>query len=178
MHAEYREEPMSVRSVGPVGDSAAHRNGPMLVPGETCWRSAPADRYAVIVDGADYLRHIKSAMLSAQHRIVVIGWDLDYRTAFERGETTTLDGPNHLGPFLHWLLWRRPELNVYLLKSNLRLLPAFDGFWFGVAPVSLLNQFTSSRLHFAVDGAHPPVPSITRRSWSSTMQWRSAAAST
>ena len=45
--------------------------------------------------------------------------------------------------------------NVYLLKSNLRLLPAFDGFWFGVAPVSLLNQFTSARMHFAVDGAHP-----------------------
>ena len=50
-------------------------------------------------------------------------------------DETTLEGPNHLGPFLHWLLWKRPELNVYLLKSNLRLLPAFDGFWFGVAPV-------------------------------------------
>ena len=126
----------------------------LIVPGETCWRSAPATRYARIVDGADYLRHVKSAMLSARHRIVVIGWDLDYRTEFERGDTT-IEGPNHLGPFLHWLLWKRPDLNVYLLKSNLRLLPAFDGFWFGIAPVSLLNQFTSSRLHFAVDGVHP-----------------------
>lgn len=126
----------------------------MLVPGDTCWDSAQARRYAVIVDGADYLRHVKAAMLSARHRIVIIGWDLDYRTAFERG-TTTMEGPNRLGPFLHWLLWQRPELNVYLLKSNLRLLPAFDGFWFGVAPVSLLNQFTSSRMHFAVDGVHP-----------------------
>ena len=66
-----------------------------------------------------------------------------------------MEGPNHLGPFLHWLLWKRSELNVYLLKSNLRLLSAFDGFWFGVAPVSLLNQFTSARIHFAVDGVHP-----------------------
>ncbi len=146
---------MSVRSGEPVGDNTGQRNEPLLVPGETCWRSAPADRYAAIVDGADYLRHVKSAMLNAHHRIVIIGWDLDYRTAFERGETTTLDGPNHLGPFLHWLLWKRRELNVYLLKSNLRLLPAFDGFWFGVAPVSLLNQFTSARMHFAVDGVHP-----------------------
>ena len=145
---------MSVRSDEPVGDSTGQPNESLLVPGETCWRSAPANRYAAIVDGADYLRHVKSAMLSAHHRIVIIGWDLDYRTAFERGETT-LDGPNHLGPFLHWLLWKRRELNVYLLKSNLRLLPAFDGFWFGVAPVSLLNQFTSSRMHFAVDGVHP-----------------------
>lgn len=145
---------MSVRTDGPVGDSTDRRSEPLIVPGETCWRSAPADRYAAIVDGADYLRHVKAAMLDARHRIVIIGWDLDYRTAFERGETT-LDGPNNLGPFLHWLLWKRGELNVYLLKSNLRLLPAFDGFWFGVAPVSLLNQFTSSRMHFAVDGVHP-----------------------
>ncbi|BBZ27470.1 phospholipase D/transphosphatidylase [Mycolicibacterium madagascariense] len=128
--------------------------GPLLVPGQTCWGSAQAHRYAVIVDGADYLRHVKATMLSARRRIVIIGWDLDYRTAFERG-TTTLEGPNRLGPFLHWLLWKRPELEVYLLKSNLRLLPAFDGFWFGVAPVSLLNQFTSPRMHFAVDGVHP-----------------------
>ena len=78
-------------------------NFQLIVPGKTCWRSAPADRYAVIVDGADYLWHVKAAMLNARHRIVVIGWDLDYRTAFERGETT-LEGPNNLGPFLHWLL--------------------------------------------------------------------------
>ena len=145
---------MSVGTDGPVGDSTDNANESLIVPGETCWRSAPADRYAPIIDGADYLRHVKAAMLNAHHRIVIIGWDLDYRTAFERDETT-LEGPNHLGPFLHWLLRKRPELNVYLLKSNLRLLPAFDGFWFGVAPVSLLNRFTSARMHFAVDGVHP-----------------------
>ncbi|MEO7078691.1 MAG: phospholipase D-like domain-containing protein [Rhodococcus sp. (in: high G+C Gram-positive bacteria)] len=138
----------------PVGDSTDQRRESLIVPGTTCWRSAPANRYAPIVDGADYLRHVKGAMLNAHHRIVVIGWDLDYRTAFERGETT-MEGPNNLGPFLRWLLWKRQELDVYLLKSNLRLLPAFDGMWFGVAPVSLVNQFTSARMHFAVDGVHP-----------------------
>jgi phosphatidylserine/phosphatidylglycerophosphate/cardiolipin synthase-like enzyme len=145
---------MPVRTDEPVGDGMDRHDESLLVPGKTCWRAAPANRYAAIVDGADYLRHVKAAMLNAQHRIVIIGWDLDYRTAFERGETT-LEGPNHLGLFLHWLLWQRRELNVYLLKSNLRLLPAFDGFWFGVAPVSLLNRFTSARMHFAVDGVHP-----------------------
>ena len=145
---------MPVRTGDPVGDGTQQRDESLLVPGTTCWRSAPANQYAAIVDGADYLRHVKAAMLNAQHRIVIIGWDLDYRTAFERGETT-LEGPNQLGPFLHWMLWKRRELNVYLLKSNLRLLPAFDGFWFGVAPVTLLNQFTSARMHFAVDGVHP-----------------------
>ncbi|AEV72361.1 phosphatidylserine/phosphatidylglycerophosphate/cardiolipin synthase [Mycolicibacterium rhodesiae NBB3] len=127
----------------------------ILRPGETCWRTARADRFSRIVDGADYLAHVKAAMLRARHRIMLIGWDFDYRTAFE-ADRGSLPGPNHLGPFLHWVIWRRHDLQVYLLKSNLRLLPAFDGFWFGIAPVGLLNGITSSRMHFAVDGAHPP----------------------
>ncbi|AFM15484.1 phosphatidylserine/phosphatidylglycerophosphate/cardiolipin synthase [Mycolicibacterium chubuense NBB4] len=126
----------------------------LLTPGETCWRTAHAERFSHLIDGADYLYHVKSAMLGARRRIMIIGWDLDYRTAFE-APGPSLAGPNHLGPFLHWLVWRRPDLEVYLLKSNLRLLPAFDGFWFGVTPVTLVNRITSPRMHFAVDGAHP-----------------------
>jgi phosphatidylserine/phosphatidylglycerophosphate/cardiolipin synthase-like enzyme len=53
------------------------------------------------------------------------------------------------------MLWKRPSLDIYLLRSNLRLLPAFDGIWYGVTPVSLVNQISSKRMHFAVDGAHP-----------------------
>src|SRR5687767_6656892 len=78
----------------------------VLVPGLTCWRTAHADRFTPIVDGADYLFHVKAAMLRAERRIILIGWDLDYRTAFEQG-TPRLAGPNHLGLFLHWLLWDR-----------------------------------------------------------------------
>ncbi|WP_179466618.1 phospholipase D-like domain-containing protein [Mycolicibacterium vinylchloridicum] len=129
-------------------------DGRLLVPGQTCWRTAVATKFAPVIDGADYLAHVKTAMLHARRRVMIIGWDLDSRMTFEAGEST-LAGPNHLGLFLHWLLWGRPELKVYLLKSNLRLLPAFDGFWFGVTPVELVNQMTSRRLRLAVDGAHP-----------------------
>ena len=147
-------ETTSTTGAAPPGDRDHEDVGPILVPGETCWRTAHADRFGRIVDGADYLRHVKSAMLGASRRIMIIGWDLDYRTPFEAGDAE-LPGPNHLGPFLHWLVWQRPDIEVYLLKSNLRLLAAFDGFWFGVAPVTLVNRITSSRMHFAVDGAHP-----------------------
>ena len=41
------------------------------------------------------------------------------------------------------------------MKSNLRLLPAFDGIWFGLTPVSVVNQISSKRMHFAIDGARP-----------------------
>ena len=113
----------------------------LLIPGQTCWRIARADRFACIVDAADYFNHVKTAMLRAQHRIMLVGWDLDARMTFERGDKT-LPGPNQLGAFLYWMLWKRPNLEVYLLKSNLRLLPAFDGIWFGLTPVSFVNQFT------------------------------------
>jgi phosphatidylserine/phosphatidylglycerophosphate/cardiolipin synthase-like enzyme len=130
------------------------RNDRLLTPGQTCWRIARADQFACIIDAADYFKHVKAAMLRAQQRIMLIGWDFDARTTFERG-VRTLPGPNQLGAFLHWMLWKRPGLEVYLLKSNLRLLPAFDGIWFGLTPVALLNQISSKRMHFAVDGSHP-----------------------
>ncbi|BCP11649.1 MULTISPECIES: phospholipase D-like domain-containing protein [Mycobacterium avium complex (MAC)] len=126
----------------------------LLSPGQTCWRTARADKFAPIVDAADYFKHVKAAMLRARHRIMLIGWDFDSRVTFERGRKT-LPGPNQLGTFLYWMLWKRPGLDIYLLKSNLRLLPAFDGLWYGLAPVSLVNQISSKRMHFAIDGAHP-----------------------
>jgi phosphatidylserine/phosphatidylglycerophosphate/cardiolipin synthase-like enzyme len=126
----------------------------LLTPGQTCWRVARADQFACIIDAADYFRHVKSAMLRAQQRIVLIGWDFDARMTFERG-AKTLPGPNQLSAFLFWLLWKRPDLEVYLLRSNLRLLPAFDSIWFGLTPVSVMNRISSKRIHFEVDGAHP-----------------------
>jgi phospholipase D1/2 len=126
----------------------------LLSPGDTCWRTAEAGRYAPIVDGADYLRHVKSAMLGAENRILLVGWDFDSRVTFEP-EGATMPGPNQLGPFLFWLLWRRPHLKVYVLKSNLRLLAAFERYWYSIVPVQWLNRITSARMHLAVDGAHP-----------------------
>jgi phosphatidylserine/phosphatidylglycerophosphate/cardiolipin synthase-like enzyme len=130
------------------------RGDRLLIPGQTCWRVERADQFACIIDAADYFRHAKSAMLRARHRIMLVGWDFDARMNFERG-VKTLPGPNQLGAFLYWMLWKRPTLKIYLLKSNLRLLPAFDGIWYGVTPVGLLNQFSSRRMRFAIDGAHP-----------------------
>ena len=38
----------------------------LLVPGETCWRVARAERHAVFVDAADYFAALKGAVLRAQ----------------------------------------------------------------------------------------------------------------
>src|SRR5689334_12456740 len=95
----------------------------LLVPGETCWRLERAEQFAFIVDAADYFRHTKAAMLRAKHRILLIGWDFGGRTVFEPGGKT-LPGYNELGPFLRSLVRKRPSLEVHVLRSNLRLLPA------------------------------------------------------
>ncbi|OBF54741.1 phospholipase [Mycobacterium sp. 852002-50816_SCH5313054-b] len=126
----------------------------MLITGQTCWRVECADQMGVIVDAADYFRHVKAAMLRAKHRIMLVGWDFDTRTTFERGGKK-LAGPNQLGAFLYWLLWRRPDLEIHVLKSNLRLLPVFDGIWYGITPVSVVNRLSSKRLRLAIDGARP-----------------------
>lgn len=126
----------------------------LLVPGRTCWRLEHAEQFSFIVDAADYFHHTKAAMLRAQHRILLIGWDFDTRTVFEPGGKT-LPGYNELGPFLRSLVRKRTDLEVYVLRSNLRLLPAFESLWEGVTPVAVMNQFSSERMHFAIDGAHP-----------------------
>ena len=130
------------------------RDDPVLTPGQTCWRVERASQFTVVIDAADYFRQVKAAMLRAQHRIILIGWDFDARMTFERGDKA-LPGPNQLGAFLYWLLRHRPTLEAYLLRSNLRLLPAFDDIWYGITPVSLVNRLSAKRMHFAVDGAHP-----------------------
>ena len=130
------------------------RDDRLLTPGQTCWRVVCADQFACVIDAADYFRHAKAAMLRAQYRIMLIGWDFDARMSFERGEKS-LPGPNQLGAFLYWMLWKRPTLEIYVLKTNLRLLPVFDGIWYGVTPVALLNQISSKRMNFAIDGVHP-----------------------
>ncbi|HTY32333.1 phospholipase D-like domain-containing protein [Mycobacterium sp.] len=130
------------------------RDDRLLITGQTCWRVERADQLGYTIDAADYFRHVKAAMLRAKHRIMLVGWDFDTRAAFERGGQK-LAGPNQLGAFLYWLLWRRPTLEIHVLKSNLRLLPVFDGIWYGITPVSVVNRLSSRRLHLAIDGARP-----------------------
>ena len=95
----------------------------ILEVGRNCWRIERADRMALIIDAADYFRHVKSSMLKAQHSIMLVGWDFDTRIKFEPKEQT-LEGPNSLGKFLSWLPKHRKGLNVYVLKWDLGMIQA------------------------------------------------------
>lgn len=83
--------------------------------GRNCWRIEAADRFAVIIDGADYFRAARAAMLKAESSILLIGWDFDARIRLgdrEEGD----DGPEQLGDFILWLANRKPSLEIRLLR--------------------------------------------------------------
>jgi phosphatidylserine/phosphatidylglycerophosphate/cardiolipin synthase-like enzyme len=136
----------------PARAAAIGRDSGVLVPGRTCWRIEVAERFALIIDAADYFRHAKAAMLKAQSRIVLIGWDFDVRIRFEPDEQT-MEGPNRLGDFLTWLPEHRRDLRVYVLKWDLGVIQTLAR---GMAPLFIRNWTTDKRLRFKLDGMHPP----------------------
>jgi phospholipase D1/2 len=88
---------------------AAKAASSSLEPGRNCWRVARAHRAALIVDGCDYFRLVRQAMLKAR----------EGRSCWSAGTSTPgspLDEPGgkgdppncHLGPLLSWLVGHRP----------------------------------------------------------------------
>ena len=118
--------------------------------GRTCWRIARADRFALIVDAADYFTTLRRAMIEARECILLIGWDFDTRVALTIDE----DGawPTTLGPFIDALVERRPELDIRVLKWDLGLLQTLGR---GTTPLFVLDWMTDERIHLQLDRVHP-----------------------
>lgn len=126
-------------------------NQPLLLSGETCWRIEQAERMAVIIDAADYFVALKSALLQARRDVLLIGWDFDTRVELEPGEQS-LDGPNRIGKLLAWLVHKRPDLRIRVLKWDLGMLQALGR---GMLPIVARNLVSGKNLQLRLDGAHP-----------------------
>lgn len=122
-----------------------------LLPGETCWRIARADRLNVLVDGAAYFRAVKRAMLDARQTIMMIGWDFDTRISFEP-EGATMEGSNELGPFMKWMAENRGDVDLYMLKWDLG---TFQALGRGMVPMALRPIRAADNFHFKFDTEHP-----------------------
>ncbi|SDB69638.1 phospholipase D-like domain-containing protein [Belnapia rosea] len=127
----------------------------VLHPGENCWRIEQASRATVIIDAADYFRAARSAMLAARHRIMLIGWDFDARIELVPGEDTP-GMPSRLGDFILWLVRRRPELEIYVLRWDLG---AFKALFRGTTLLTLLRWKAHPHITARLDGMHPPAAS-------------------
>ncbi|MCZ2860623.1 phospholipase D-like domain-containing protein [Blastococcus sp. VKM Ac-2987] len=139
-------------SSGRTGDGGRPEQGaPLLIPGETCWRIERATRFAIFVDAADYFATVKRAVLSAERRVLFIGWDFDPRIQLD-----PLDGgrpeDDRLGAVLDQAVTANPQLHIGVLQWDLGMLRALGR---GLKPIVLLDRQTPDRLTFAVDTHHP-----------------------
>lgn len=121
----------------------------LLQAGRNCWQQQPADRFALIVDAADYFVAVRQAMLKARHSIMLIGWDFDAR--IKLGEHDD-DGPARLGDFLLWLADRSPALQIRLLRWDTG---AFKSLFRGNTMWTILRWKAHPRITLRLDGAHP-----------------------
>lgn len=114
------------------------------------WRIEQATRAAVIVDADDYFVHLRSAMLKARRRIMLVGWDFDARINLADGAE---DGaPSTVGKFISWLVERRPDLDVYILRWGTG---ALEMFLHARTLFTVLRWVRDPRIHLKFDGHHP-----------------------
>ncbi len=121
------------------------------------WRYARAERAAFIIDAEDYFRHMQQAMLRAQKRILLIGWDFDTRIHLETGRRWWQKGkirkhPRRLGGFVPWLTREERGLEVYILRWGIGF---FSMFLRGAMTLDLMRWMPKKRITFKADTAHP-----------------------
>lgn len=124
----------------------------ILLEGHNCWRIARAERLAFLIDADAYFRAFAAAAERARHRICILGWDMDSRVRL-RPPREANGLPVEFGPFLNALVARRPELEVYLLSWDYSVIYAFER---EPLPALKLGWRTHRRIHFRLDGHHPP----------------------
>jgi phosphatidylserine/phosphatidylglycerophosphate/cardiolipin synthase-like enzyme len=103
-------------------ESAAAQAWRILKPGRNCWRVAKAKRAAVLVDAADYYRHLHSALCRAQRSITILGWDFDGHIMLCPDRKPEDARP--LGLFLRDLVEDRPDLEIRILVWSVAVLHA------------------------------------------------------
>lgn len=106
----------------------------------------------VVVDADDYFARAREALLQAERRIMLVGWDFDARIALTSGPLLPGE-PRAVGEFLHWLVARRPELELYLLRWDLG---AVKTLFRGTTLLTMLKWMRHPRIHTKLDGRHPP----------------------
>lgn len=125
-------------------------------PGRNVWKIAKAERACVIVDAEDYFRMARAAMLKAQRRIMLIGWDFDARIDLMTGRKADDGAPTTIGDLITWMVEQNPKLEIYLLRWDLG---AMKSFFRARTFVTIAKWMRHPRIHVKLDGHHPPAAS-------------------
>ena len=124
----------------------------VLIPGETCWRTEPADRCAFLVDTEAYFTALYAAFRKARRSILILGWAFDPRTRLFPDGKDGPDDPDEVGHVLLRLARERPELEIRLLiwESSLPIAATQEFF-----PHKARKWFAGSRVQFRLDDQVP-----------------------
>lgn len=123
----------------------------MLRPNHNCWRVAHADRFRLLVDGDDFFRAVRQAIVNARHSLFIVGWDIDSELRLIPGGAA--DGfPEPLNALLHAAVVANPQLRIYILSWDFSMLYAMEREW---RPVYQLGWQPHRRIVFGLDGNHP-----------------------
>jgi len=95
---------------------------PILRPGSNCWRILPADRAAILIDGAEYFSRLETALRKAQHSITIIGWDFDGSIRLRPDVDAQTSPP--LGSLLRSLVEEKPDLEIRILVWSVAVVHA------------------------------------------------------
>jgi phosphatidylserine/phosphatidylglycerophosphate/cardiolipin synthase-like enzyme len=127
--------------------------------GETAsvWRYAKASRAHVVIDAAAYFELMHEAMLRARQKILLIGWDFDSRIHLSTGRRwwnmPRKDRfPARLGALMIWLVRRKPELQIRVLKWNFGALKFLLR---GSMILDVVRWLFQPGIDFKFDSAHP-----------------------
>ena len=122
------------------------------------WRYVKAERASLVIDADGYFELIREAMLKARQRIFLIGWDFDTRIhlAGRAHSVKQKKGkgryPTRLGIFIIWLVKRRREVDIRVLKWNYAF---FKSLLRGRMVFDLIRWVTRDHVDFKFDSAHP-----------------------
>ena len=124
----------------------------VIRPGETCWRTARANRAAFLIDTEAYFSAVFEAIQKARRSILLLGWGFDPRTRLFPDGYDGPDDPDEVGHVLLRLANERPELDIRLLiwKSALPVSASQEFF-----PHKARKWFEGSRVKFRLDDQVP-----------------------
>lgn len=103
-------------------EPTAARARPILQPGHNCWRTVPADKAAVLIDGAEYFSNLEKVLRSARRSIMIVGWDFDGSIRLRPDVDEEQSPP--LGPLLRSLVEENPELEIRILVWSVAVVHA------------------------------------------------------
>ena len=124
----------------------------LLEDAKTCWRTARADRAALLVDMACYFEAAKAAMKQARHTIHFLNWAFEQDTFLDPGPNCTGDEDDRIGNFLKDLANANHHLDIRILCWNSAMPVAATQHFF---PFADRAAFNGSRVKFKLDAKLP-----------------------